>query len=47
MLYTQRTTSAYPDTLLVHRLFEAQVDRLPDQVAVVFPPGRGTTQCGP
>src|SRR5262245_17899438 len=46
MRYMQTATSASPDTLLVHRLFEAQVDRLPDQVAVVFPPRPGATVCG-
>src|SRR5262249_41305729 len=44
--YMLPTTSAYPDTQPVHRLFEAQVDRLPDQVAVVFPPLPGGTSSG-
>jgi len=46
MPYTLPTTPAYPDTQPVHRVFEAQVDRLPDQVAVVFPPRLGGTMSG-
>jgi non-ribosomal peptide synthetase component F len=46
MPYTLPTTSAYPDTPPVHRLFEVQVDRMPDQVAVVFPPLPGGTMSG-